>query len=193
MPARSSYSARKLRRRSTLLSSSHSAFENESCYERFKYFERRRARQIWALKQLSHSYFDYAVTVSCVAHGIVALLTEIFGYYLKKEDVQIGSRVPGIMCNVLMVLILLFLQFYNALEILAYRDYSRRIILQVSAPLTLMVFSFAAIAMPKLDGDPLIFLARMFYAYLRAKMAIEAIQKANRQNSYMNATDRGEF
>lgn len=56
-----------------------------------------------------------------------------------------------------------------------------------------MIFCFASTAMPKLDGDPLIFLAHMFYAYLRAKMAIEAIQKTNRQNSYMNATDRGEF
>lgn len=33
------------------------------------------------------------------------------------------------MCNVVMVLILLFLQFYNALEIMAYRDYSSWMVL----------------------------------------------------------------
>ena len=75
----------------------------------------------------------------------------------------------------------------------AYRDYSASMIFQVVSPLALLIISVVAIGMPKLDGDPLIFTAHLFYAYLRASMAIEAIRKADRQVNYMNATNRGEF
>ena len=96
--------------------------------------------------------------------------------------------------RLVITLLLLVPQAHNVVSVIGFRQIDLRVLLQFAAPLALKVLTLMAMrGSAALKGDPIVFAAQLFYAYIRGSDAWDTCKKVQRQGEYMTMTGRAEF